>query len=248
MRVASDHQVIPECGAERGLVFIIEDHEMLAEALALGLEGNGFCAATAEFSDAESIFDQARKLRPSLVLLDLDLGGQSGLHLVSELQAIGTKVLVVTGSHDRGTMAAAFALGAVGWVSKTERFEVLLEKAEKALRGTPLLTMAMQEGLTRLGRERLEVERDLTQRLSQLTRREREVLASLCSGKCAKEIAKESFVSLGTVRNHIHAILAKLGVSTQLAAIAMVRNGPGGVSFASEVENIFPSSHQRAPA
>lgn len=238
MTITSDKQLSPEGDEASGLVFIIEDHEMLAEALALGLTGNGFRSIIAEFRDTESILDQARRLRPSLALLDLDLAGRSGLDLVSELRAIGTRVLMVTGSRDQGALAAGFALGAVGWVSKTEPFEVLLEAAEKALHDSPLFTMAMYEELTRLGRERLEVERDLTERMSRLTRREDEVLAALCSGKCAQEIAEESFVSLGTVRNHIHAILTKLGVSTQLAAVARACNGLHSVRLTQEHDDI----------
>ena len=98
--------------------------------------------------------------------------------------------------------------------------------------------MAKHEELIRLGRERLEAERDLTERMSLLTRREREVLAALSGGKSAREIAKESFVSLGTVRNHIHAILAKFGVSTQVAAIARARNSLGGVCLVRENDDI----------
>ena len=117
MGITSDSRLSLEGREVSGLVFIIEDHGMLAEALALGLAGNGFRSVVAEFGNTESILDQARRLRPSLALVDLDLAGQSGLDLISELRALGTRVLVVTGSRDRGAMAAGFALGAVGWVS-----------------------------------------------------------------------------------------------------------------------------------
>jgi two-component system nitrate/nitrite response regulator NarL len=59
------------------------------------------------------------------------------------------------------------------------------------------------------------------QALDQLTRKEREVLMALMRGATAREISRETYVSLPTVRSQIHSILFKLGVSSQLAAVAM---------------------------
>ena len=72
-----------------GSILIVEDHELLAQALALGLRGTGFACAIADLTGAESVIAQTVRLRPALVLLDLDLGSSDGLELVPCLNATG---------------------------------------------------------------------------------------------------------------------------------------------------------------
>lgn len=204
-------------------ILIVEDHALLAHTLLLGLAGRGLTARAARPGGAEAVIEQATYLRPVLVLLDLDLGGVDGLDLLPALRALGARVLVVTAERDESRLAAAIALGAYGWVSKTEPFERLLEAVEMILEGRPLLTRAGLQQLATTGRERLEEDRDLKDRMALLTAREHEVLRALEEGHSAQDIARQLVVSIGTVRSHIRAILTKLGVSTQLAAVALAR-------------------------
>jgi DNA-binding NarL/FixJ family response regulator len=208
-----------ECGGWR--VLIVEDHLMLAEALALGLSSGGCTAEIAELAEAMA---HARRFEPDLVTLDLDLGAADGLELVGELRSSGAAVLVVTGCTDEGRLAAAVALGAAGWVSKAEPFEMILDAADTVIRGGSLLSMARHEELFALGRRWLERERTRTSRMRQLTNREQEVLTAMQSGHSAADIADQFVVSVGTVRTHIQAVLMKLGVSTQLAAVAVANH------------------------
>jgi len=208
---------------ETGPILIVEDHEMLAQALALGLAGSSLIARVAEVSSPDRVLSQAAGLRPSLVLLDLDLGAFDGLDLIQPLRGGGATVLVVSGCADESRLAEALVLGAKGWVSKSEPFEQLLAAAELALHDRPLLPAARQQELLQAGRERLASDRELRRRLASLTEREREVLAALSAGRSAQQIADQFVLSLGTVRSHIRAILTKLGVSTQLAAVAAAR-------------------------
>lgn len=196
---------------------------MLAEALELALSARGYRCAVARLDAGRSVLQQAAELRPQLVLLDLFLDDADGLDFVAGLRATGAKVLVVTGCNDEGHVAAALALGASGWVSKAQPFEHLLDAAEATLRNHPLIPEADYRGLIERGKERLIVEQDARRRLAQLTARERQVLWALSEGESAGAIAETFFVSVGTVRTHIQGILGKLGVSSQLAAVAMAR-------------------------
>ncbi len=211
-------------------VLIVEDHQMLAEALALSLGARGFDCRVAEVAGREGILAQAARQRPGLVLLDLDLGGTDGLDLVPGLGATGARVLVVTGYTDEARLAEAVALGVTGWVSKTEPFERLLDAAEVAMSGRRQFPSGDLGHLQDIGRDRLAEQRDLCRRLSELTGREHEVLLALSEGRTANEIAGDLYISVGTVRSHIHAVLTKLGVSSQLAAVALLRTTakPGG--------------------
>lgn len=212
-----------------GPVLIVEDHGMLAEALALGLSDYGLECSIAESFEARSIVAEARRIRPALVLLDLDLGGWDGLYLLRGLRETGARVLVVSGCKDESRLAAAVALGAAGWVSKTKGFELLLEAVAQTLGDQPLLSLPRREELVAAGRARLAAEQELQQRLSRLTSREQEVLDALSQGRSTQEVADYLFVSMATVRSHIKAILAKLEVTSQLAAVVQAARSPASI-------------------
>lgn len=199
---------------------IIEDHRMFAEVMALGLRLSGMQAGICPTDDEGKIVGCAKEQDPDLILLGLQLGALDGLTLIPPLRTLGAEILVVTGCKDESRLAAAVALGACGWVSKTEPFGQLVEACTVAAEHRPLIGPGRLEELVSLGRLRLRNERELEQRMTRLTYREQEVLAALEQGLTAGEIADDFVVSVATVRTHIRAILSKLGVSNQMAAVA----------------------------
>lgn len=189
----------------------------------MALESQGHDARGVPTASASAILAEAGRHQAGLVLLDLDLAeGPNGADLVVPLRSLGWSVLVVTGGRDRKALAAAIYRGAVGWVSKTASFEELLAVASSAAAGEEVLAPALREELVRL-HQRLNGRRcEVTERLARLSTREREVLDQLVAGRGASAIADRATVSMSTVRAQIRAILAKLEVRTQLAAVAMV--------------------------
>jgi DNA-binding NarL/FixJ family response regulator len=210
-------------GGAFGRVLIVEDHRLLADALALGLQDRGLPCRVATLGKASQVVQQAVEWRPTLVLLDLDLGPIDGLDLVGGLRSAGARVLVVSGCRDEARLAAAVALGAVGWVSKSGPFEELLQAAELAARDQPLVAPTRREALAVLGRRHLDGALDLKARMGLLTDRELQVLGAMADGLSAQQMAERFVVSIGTIRSHIRAVLTKLGVSTQLAAVALAQ-------------------------
>jgi DNA-binding NarL/FixJ family response regulator len=206
-----------------GSVLVVDDHVLIRTALVMALESQGFDAHQVPTSSASVILAEARLHAPGLVLLDLDLAeGPNGADLVAPLRTLGWSVLVVTGSRDREALAAAIHRGAVGWVSKTASFEELLAVALAAAAGEQVLAPVMRDELVRLHQRLRGRRREVASRLARLSTREREVLDQLAAGQGASAIASDATVSMYTVRAQIRAILAKLEVRTQLAAVAMV--------------------------
>ncbi|NND85081.1 MAG: response regulator transcription factor [Acidimicrobiia bacterium] len=202
-------------------ILIIEDHRLVAEGLALGLGAEGFDVRTSsgDFGTARADLDA---FRPDVVLLDLGLGEHgSGLDLLPELVAPGCHVVVLTGETDPSVLGTSFDLGATAVLDKAIPFPDLVEELHEVVRG----------GTVAAERRRREIQRDKRlldaarerqlEPFAELSPREAAVLGMLMEGRQAADIAEASFVSLATVRTQIRAVLTKLGVTSQLAAVSM---------------------------
>jgi two-component system nitrate/nitrite response regulator NarL len=166
------------------------------------------------------VIADAQRLEPDLVLLDLHLGdGRDALPMIPQLCALRIPVLVLTGSGDEGLQGAALDAGAAAVLLKGESLEQLCATIDDVTNGHVAMRPARRDELVALGRGR----RELQDRLGRLSSREADVLAALLEGHTAETIAARQFVSLGTVRTHVRAVLRKLGVNSQLAAVAMAR-------------------------
>lgn len=212
-------------------VLVIEDHPLVAEGLKLGLESEGLDVRSSDGSPA-TLSALLAEYPAEVVLLDLYLAdGRSGMDLIPVLRAPSRTLIVLTSETDPVILARALEAGADAVLAKTDPFDQLVRQiitipgsrsAEAANRRHQLLQQARM-----IKQER---ERQLAA-FRGLTRREEEVLALLIDGVPAAGIAERSFVSLSTVRSQIRSILAKLGVGSQLAAVAMAARAgwaPGG--------------------
>jgi DNA-binding NarL/FixJ family response regulator len=203
-------------------ILIVEDHRLLAQSLQLGLREEGLAATVSSVHDCETVMKEAGDA--DIVLLDLDLGPLgSGADLVRPLREAGCEVVVLTGVRRRVDIAEALERGAVGYVTKSESFDDLLAAISDLTSLRRLLSEGQREQLLgELQAVRAERQRRL-ERFEQLTDSEQLVLARLMDGTSAQEIASERVVSLATVRTQIRSVLRKLGVGSQLAAVALAR-------------------------
>lgn len=203
-------------------VLVVEDHVLLAHSLVIALNAEGCRAGVAELVDTVTLLQQVQTERPGIILLDLDLGTLGdGLALVQPLTELGARVLVVSGTTDGLRFAEAVERGAVGFVSKRVPFEHLLSVVLEVAAHRPVLSDAQRnELISELRTARASRKRDLAP-FEALTPKERAVLAALARGQRAETIAAAAVVSLATVRSQIRGVLAKLGVSSQLEAVAL---------------------------
>lgn len=203
-------------------VRIVDDHELLAQSLSYALQARGFDATPLVVINLEAARAELLADPPDVVLLDLQLGAAGhGLCLVRPLTEAGSRVLVVSGVTDQRDIAATVEAGAVGFVSKSKPIDVLLEAATAVLRGEKVMTDdARHQLLDQLRRHRAE-SRACRRPFDDLTTREREVLRGLCDGESVTTIATRCVVSVATVRTQVRAILLKLGVGSQLEAVAL---------------------------
>ena len=205
-------------------IAIVEDHGLLAQSLAYALAGRGITAMVVKDLQPAAVIDALRDQNLALVLLDFDLGDDGvGLDLIKPINELGYRVAMLTGETDPVTLAQCVEAGAVGVISKRDPFDRLIEHIEDVFDGRSILSLATREQLMSGLRSHRTHEAERGAPFERLTVRECEVLADLIDGKNADTIARDSFVSVATVRSHIKALLAKLGVNSQLAAVALAR-------------------------
>lgn len=205
-------------------VMVIEDHGLLAQSLRLALTAEGMTVCVPALDPAE-ILAMAEREQPQVVLLDLDLGplGGDGSALIEPLALSGARVVVVSGVTDRVRLAGCLESGAHGLLSKEAPLEHLLEMVRHTAAGGGTFDERERDQLLGELRQARAVRKKDLAPFESLTQREQHVLSAVMAGKSAAQIAADQFVSEATVRTHIRGILTKLGVTSQLAAVAMAQ-------------------------
>ena len=222
-----------------GRVLIVEDHALVAVGLQLALTARGWTVEITDGPTAADVIEQARRFQPQCVLLDINLGDQvgSGIDLIAPLRTIGSEVVMLTAETRRIVLAACLEQGACGWIGKNAFLDQVVATITDVLDGTPLIGRAAREAMV----DELRIERAGQRRalspFERLTLRERCVLGALVDGMSAEEIAEAHFVALTTVRSQIRAVLQKLGVRSQLAAVAHANR----VGWKSDVDALVPA-------
>jgi DNA-binding NarL/FixJ family response regulator len=206
-------------------VLIVEDHELLAQSVAIALSGEGCEVRLSRLGGMQEVLEEADEHGPDVVLLDLDLGGDlgDGAGLIAPLRNRGAHVVIVTGTTSSARHGLCLEQGALAVLPKNTPYAALVRAVREAAEGrSPLRDDERQDLLAALRRARAE-ERDRLAPFERLTPRERQVLACLLEGLSAERIAQEWVVSEATVRSQIRGVLTKLDVGSQLAAVAAAR-------------------------
>jgi DNA-binding NarL/FixJ family response regulator len=195
-------------------VLIVDDHPVVRQGLRALLEVQDDMTVAGEAGDGPAAISLAESLRPDIVLLDLKLPGMDGIAVLRPLRAAGLRVLVLTSATEPSAAAAAVRAGAAGVVYKDIDPAALVRAIRSVHDGNVLLAPEAVGSLVR------------GSRADTLTAREREVLAGIADGKSNREIARLLRVSEKTVKAHVSAVLAKLGVQDRTqAAVYAVRHG-----------------------
>jgi DNA-binding NarL/FixJ family response regulator len=199
-------------------VVLVDDHEMVAEALSLALAGAGVDVVARASSIAEAVTDLSGR-DADLVLLDFRLPDGDGLSALHAIHAVspGIPVLVLTAVADIRTATDVLTAGAVGYITKDLPITDLLDAVRTAAAGRSVVAPdLLGPVMSRLRSPGLETG-------ATLTNREHETLRLLDSGLGIGDIASQMHVTRNTARKHVQAVLTKLGAHTQLEAVATAR-------------------------
>ncbi len=211
--------------ADRGMplrLLVVDDHEIVREGLVAFLGRRHQFQVVAEAGTCAQAVAQARRYRPDIALLDIQLPDASGIVACRQLRDELPAVLVVflTSSPDEADVFAAILAGARGYVLKQSRSAELVRTLEAVGRGESMLDAAVTG--TVLDRIRHIASGDDPEQGAGLTAREREILPLIADGLTNREIAASVFLSDKTVKNYVSSILAKLGLDRRAQVPAYV--------------------------
>lgn len=202
-----------EKGLDAGLwsdrcdVVVVDDHAVLAGALASALSSQPDFDTILTAGDLEAGARLLAQVRPRLAVLDVRLDGGDGLTLLAELPSLSpqTRVVVLTAYVQPTVIGRARKLGAYAVLAKGTTLPDLLQGLRDVAGGRNLLA---------------ELPATLDEsRLHPLTARETEILQLLATGRDPRQISRQLGLSTHTIRDHVKSIRSKLGVQTQLAAV-----------------------------
>jgi DNA-binding NarL/FixJ family response regulator len=191
-------------------VMVVDDHPMWRDGVARDLSERGFdVLATA--GDAAAAVRIARTVRPDVVLMDLNLGEDSGVTATGQItvELPETRVLVLSASGEHADVLEAVKAGASGYLLKSASVADLVEAVTRTAAGDAVFTPGLA-GLVLGEYRRMAADPTDAPNTPQLTQRETDVLRLVAKGLTARQIATKLVLSHRTVENHVQSTLRKL--------------------------------------
>ncbi len=196
-------------------VLVVDDHPLVRKGIAQLLAMDPALALVGEARDQAEALAAVARLKPALVLLDLNLAGTSGLDTLRVFRARWPQipVLVLTVSDAEEDLVAALKGGAAGYLLKDMEPEDILRDIHRALHGDVVLSPRLAPVLARAfgpGSRRAEGDG------ISMSDRERQIVRRVAQGKSNKLVARELGIAEGTVKVHIKRILRKLTLHSRV--------------------------------
>jgi len=201
-------------------VLIADDHPIVRDGLAKLLSLEEDVVVVGEASDGCEVLDKVQELDPDVLLLDLRMPNLDGLSALQALQQTNkrTRVIILTASEDKNEFVQAMKLGCSGIVLKQTAPELIVKSIRKVHGGEIWLDSHTTAAVMRQFAAPGEIGggSGKSRERSPLSQREREIVQLVAQGYKNKEMAEKMFISEQTVKNHLHNIFDKLGVSDRL--------------------------------
>ena len=197
-------------------ILVADDHTVFRDGLRKLLEGVNDVQIVGEAANGNQCVEMLAKLKPDILLLDLRMPQKDGLSVLEEVNfdSLPTRVIVLTASEDDRDIIRAMRLGARGVVLKQSASDLLLKSIRKVHDGEIWLdnriTAEVIDAFKKSAGAGQRREKPL------LSDREKEIVQLVAKGFRNREIGEKLFISEQTVKNHLHNIFDKLGMSDRL--------------------------------
>ncbi len=213
--------------ADRIRVMVVDDHALVRRSLAQLLSQASDIETVAECETADRAIDEAIRLNPDVVLLDIDMPGVAAFDAARTIRARspGARIIFLSAfTHDR-YIEAALAAGAMGYLTKDEPPETVARAVRTVAAGRTAFSAEVQARLI-IDAQGVRLSPSVQSRTASLSAREIEVLRYIAQGLAKKEIAEIMHLSVKTVENHSANLMKRLGIHdrVELARFA-IREG-----------------------
>jgi DNA-binding NarL/FixJ family response regulator len=198
-------------------VAIVEDNHDIRSAMELLINGSEGYACIGAFNNAEIALEKVPQLLPNVVLMDFNLPGMNGIECIIKLKAEypDMQFMMLTVYEDDDKIFMALEAGASGYIlKKTPPGELLDAIRDLHDGGSPMSSQIARRVVAYFQKQAKP-----NPALEALTSREKEILDQLSKGFLYKEIAGNLFISIETVRRHVHNIYEKLHVRSRTDAV-----------------------------
>jgi DNA-binding NarL/FixJ family response regulator len=209
-------------------VLIADDHPLFREGMRGRLDRVADVAVVGEAASGDEAVELAHKLEPHIILMDIKMPGLNGIEATREIQRANPQIgiLVLTMFEDDDSVFAAMRAGAKGYLLKDSGGEGVVHAIRAVASGEAVFGPGVAERI--IGYFSAPRAAAPQRAFPEHTEREEEVLSLVAQGKSNREIARQLFVSLKTVRNHVSNILLKLQVADRAQAVIRARDAGMG--------------------
>lgn len=198
-------------------ILVADHHPLYRDGLLAAIERRGGLSVVGTPASGDEVLAAARRHRPDVLVLDPELSGLGGLTVIRALaeERLPTKVLILSDAPGRTMVYDAVSAGARGYLLKSEDAETICAGIERIAGGHTVWDEQVQEALASeiRGRGSSDGSRPLSPR-------ELEVLKLIADGHSTAEVAARLYLSVATVKTHLHRAFTKLEVNDRAAAVA----------------------------
>ena len=213
--------------AEKIRVFIVDDEVLLTESLEIILSLNENMTIVGVANDGDAALEMLKNVEADIALIDLKMEGMGGIDLIKSIrqQYPRMKTLVLTMFFDEGVITEAIQNGADAYILKGSGFETITAAIENVMLGRSVIDEKVMKRLSEYINKKSD--RKQPDNFSNLTKREHEICDMIARGYSNEQMARNLFISTGTVRNHITSIYDKTGIRSRAKLAASYVDGIG---------------------
>jgi two-component system invasion response regulator UvrY len=200
---------------EKISILIADDHKLIRETWSFILNSDPRFQVIAQCSNGEEAIKEAQKLRPKVVLLDINMTPISGIEATQQIRKFSpaTKIIGVSMHSQPAYVKKLLKLGAHGYVTKNSPQQEMFEAIEEVLKGNRFICSEVKTILSEQAFD------DDNGGANALSNRELEIIKLIKDGLSSKEISAALNISLKTVEVHRHNILKKLNLKNSAALV-----------------------------
>ena len=207
--------------SSRVRVLLVDDDDLMRAGLRAVLSSDDSVEVAGEAPDGREAVELAARLRPDVVLMDVRMPNMDGIAATRELleRVPSARVIVLTTFEDDDYIFGSLSVGASGFLLKRTRPEELIAAIHTIAAGEALLSPSVTRRVVDRMAPSLPVGATSSERLDELTPRERDVLELIARGLSNREIADALVIEESTVKTHVKRILMKLGLRDRVHAV-----------------------------